>query len=82
MEFKRLDIKSDKSWLKRTIWTRHGKKTMLYILLGALVGFLFYLISDDVKVASINWNEVVPNVAMGAFFGFFLTNSPCARNKC
>ena len=82
MEFKKLDIKPDENWFKRTIWTTHGKKTLLYIFVGALAGFLFYLISDDVKVTSINWNDVFPNVAIGAFFGFFLTNSPCARNKC
>jgi fluoride ion exporter CrcB/FEX len=82
MEFRKLDIKTDENWFKRTIWTTHGKKTLLYILLGAIGGFLFYLISDDVKVTNLNWNDVLANVAIGAFFGFFLTNSPCARNKC
>ena len=82
MEFKKLEISSEQSWFKRNIWTTHGKKTILYIVLGALAGFIFYLVSEDTKLTSLTWNEVLPNIALGAFFGFFLTNSPCARNRC
>ncbi len=82
MEFKKLDIKSDESWFKRTIWTSHGKKTLIYTLLGAVVGFILYFVSDDKQFSSMTLNDVFPNIAMGALFGFFITNSPCARNKC
>ena len=82
MEFKKLEIKSEENWLRRTIWTAHGKKTMLYIFLGAMAGFIIFLLTEDKQLANLNWSEVWPNIAMGAFFGFFITNSPCARNKC
>ena len=82
MEFKKLDIKSEESWFKRTIWSAHGKKTVLYVFLGALAGFILYMLSEKTQLSSLNWNEIIPNVAIGAFFGFFITNSPCARNKC
>ncbi|HKJ78147.1 MAG TPA: hypothetical protein VKA10_01375 [Prolixibacteraceae bacterium] len=82
MEFKKLDIQSDESWLKRTVWTPHGKKTILYILLGALAGFIIFMLTEDKQFANLTWGEVLPNIALGAFFGFFITNSPCARNKC
>ncbi len=82
MEFKELEIKSDESWFKRKIWTVHGKKTFLYITVGALIGLLFYLLSDDTQFSNLDWNDLLQNVGTGAFFGFLITNSPCARNKC
>lgn len=82
MEFKKLDINSDENWFKRTLWSAHGKKTLLYIALGALAGFIIYMLTEDRQFSELTWNEVIPNVALGAFFGFFITNSPCARNKC
>ncbi len=82
MEFKKLDIKSDENWFKQTILSSHGKKTMLYVLLGAVAGFVIYMLTEDKQLASLNWSDVIPNIAIGAFFGFFITNSPCARNKC
>lgn len=82
MEFKKLDVKSDENIIKRTIFSAHGKKTMLYIFLGAAAGFILYMLTEDKQFADLTWNEVLPNVGIGAFFGFFLTNSPCARNRC
>ena len=82
MEFKKLEISSEQSWFKRNIWTTHGKKTIFYIVLGALAGFIFYLLSEDTKLASLTWNEVLPNIALGACCGVGVTISPGARNRC
>ncbi len=82
MEFKKLEIQSEQNWFKRSIWSAHGKKTLLYILLGAVAGFVIYLLTEENQLTNLSWNDVLPNVAIGAFFGFFITNSPCARNKC
>lgn len=82
MEFKKLDIKPDENWFKRNIWTTHGKKTMLYIILGAVAGLILYMLTEDKPLASLTWSEMLPNIGLGAFFGFFITNSPCAGNRC
>jgi len=82
MEFKKLEIKSEESWLKRTILSQHGKKTILYILLGSVAGFVLFFITQEKQLAEITSGEIVKSMIMGGFFGFFITNSPCARNRC
>jgi hypothetical protein len=82
MEFKKLEINPEESWLKRTILSQHGKKTIIYILLGAVAGFVLFFVTQEKQLAEITAGEIVKSVAMGGFFGFFITNSPCARNRC
>lgn len=82
MEFKQLDIKQEGNWFKRTFWTKHSKKSMLYIFLGAIAGMILFLVTEEKQLSSITLNEIGPNMLIGAFFGFFITNSPCARNRC
>jgi hypothetical protein len=82
MEFKKLEINPEESWFKRTILSQHGKKTIIYILLGAVAGFVLFFVTQEKQLAEITAGEIVKSVAMGGFFGFFITNSPCARNRC
>jgi len=82
MEFKKLEIKTEANWLKRTLWSQHIKKTMLYITLGAMAGFVIFVITEQRQIADLTSGEIVKSLLMGGFFGFFITNSPCARNKC
>jgi len=82
MEFKKLEIKPEGSWVNRTILSQHAKKTIIYILLGAIVGFVLFFVTQEKQLTEIAAGDVIKSVAMGGFFGFFITNSPCARNKC
>lgn len=82
MEFKQLDIKTEEGWLKRTITSPHTKRTMIYIVLGAIAGFVFTYLSGGKPLAELSSDEIIQSMIIGAFFGFFITNSPCARNKC
>jgi len=82
MEFKQLDIKSEESWVKRNLLTKHGKKTIIYTLIGAIAGIIIYLVTEEKKLAAITFSEIVPNIILGGFFGFFITNSPCASKRC
>jgi len=82
MEFKKLEIKSEESWFKRTILSQHGKKTILYILIGSVAGFVLFFVTQEKQFTEITAGEIVKSMFMGGFFGFFITNSPCARNKC
>jgi len=81
MEFKQLEIKQEGNWIKRTL-ANHTKKTILYILIGAAAGFSFFYFTQGISMQNIPTSDIIRSIAVGAFFGFFITNSPCARNKC
>ena len=82
MEFKQLDIKPEGSWLKRTIESKHARKTVVYIVLGAIAGFVFFYFTEGKQIDNITAGEIAKSMFFGGFLGFFVTNSPCARNKC
>jgi fucose permease len=82
MEFKKLEIKQDSSWFKRLITSAHFKKSILFILIGATAGFIFTYFSEGKEFSQIASKDIYTNMFTGAFVGFFLTNSPCARGKC
>lgn len=82
MEFKKLEIKEEGNWFQRKIRNPHTKKTLVYILLGAVGGFLFYYFSEGIHMDAMSRGDIVQSVLVGAFLGFFITNSPCARGHC
>jgi hypothetical protein len=82
MEFKKLEIKPEGSWLKRTISNPHTKKSMIYIAIGAIAGVIYFFVTNDKQMADVAFGELFQSAVIGAFFGFFITNNPCARNKC
>jgi len=82
MQFEKLEIKPEGSWAKRNLWSKHSKKTFLYMAIGATAGAILFLLDKDGQFANIRFSEMLPNILIGGFFGFFITNSPCARNKC
>ena len=41
MEFKKLELQDEGSWFKRRISSNHFKKSIIYILIGAALGFIF-----------------------------------------
>ncbi|WP_297088839.1 hypothetical protein [uncultured Draconibacterium sp.] len=82
MEFKTLDVTPEGNWLTRNLKSPHLRKTLIYILLGAVAGVLFTVFTADKTLAEFGTGELVQSALVGAFFGFFITNSPCARNQC
>jgi len=82
MEFKKLEIKEEGNWIQRKIKNPHTRKTLLYILLGALAGFLFYYFTEGAQMDVMPRGDIFQSILVGAFFGFFVTNSPCARGRC
>ena len=82
MEFKQLDIKPEGSWLKRTLESKHTRKTLIYIVLGAVAGFLFFYFTEGKSFSQITSGEIFQSMIVGGFLGFFVTNNPCARNRC
>ena len=82
MKFNKLEIEEEGSWFQRQFRKPHTRKTVRYILIGALAGFLFYYLTEGVHLNTLPRNEVVESIIIGAFLGFFITNSPCARGRC
>lgn len=82
MEFKKLEIEEEGSWIKRKLSNPHFKKSLIYIVGGAVVGFAFYYFSEGMSLDKMPGKDILQSVIIGAFLGFFITNSPCARGRC
>ena len=82
MQFKQLDIKPQGNWIGRIIQSPRFKTTITAILVGAAIGFLFFYFTEGSLMESIPAKEIVKSLLIGGFFGFFITNSPCARGRC
>lgn len=82
MQFKELELKPQGSWLKRTLSSAHFKRTLIATAVGAALGFGFYYFTEGRLMESIPGTEILKSMAVGAFFGLFMTNSPCARGRC
>ena len=82
MQFEQLNLKPQGSWIKRTISAPRFKTTITAILVGSVIGFLFFYLTEGRLMDSMPGNEIVKSILVGGFFGFFITNSPCARGRC
>ncbi|HKL09616.1 MAG TPA: hypothetical protein VJ896_12645 [Bacteroidales bacterium] len=82
MEFKKLEWQEETNWFKRLIKSPQTKKTILFTIIGAGVGFLYFYITKGRDMNIMEAGEIIQSLLVGGFFGFFITNSPCARNKC
>jgi len=82
MEFKQLELKQDGSPIRRMLHSKHLKKTVLAVLIGAGVGFLYFYLTEGKNMTEITSGDIWSSVLIGGFLGFFVTNSPCARGRC
>ena len=82
MEFKKLKIEEEGSWMKRKVSNPHFRKSVIYTLIGALVGFVFFYVSEGMFMDKMPSKDIVQSILIGALFGLFITNSPCARGRC
>ena len=82
MQFKQLDIKPQRNWFSRTVHSPRFKTTMTAVVIGAVLGFLFFYVTEGRLMESIPGKDTVKSLLIGGFFGFFITNSPCARGRC
>lgn len=80
MEFKTYEYKPKgiRAWLK----SPHIRKTLISILLGILAGFGYFFISEGRHASPMILGDSIQYMLFGGFIGFFITNSPCAQNKC
>ena len=82
MQFKELELKPKGSWISRTLKSAHFKRSLTAIAIGAIVGLAMFYFTEGRLMESISANAIIKSMALGGFFGFFITNSPCARGRC
>ncbi len=82
MQFKQLEIKPEESRIKRTLSSYHFRKSVIAIIIGAVIGFGFYYFTEGKLLESMPGKDIINRMLIGGFFGFFFTNSPCARGRC
>ncbi|MDF1572376.1 MAG: hypothetical protein P1P82_12255 [Bacteroidales bacterium] len=82
MEFKELELSNQPKGLKKLLKSRHIRKTVLYIVLGAVAGAVLFYLTEGIHMNEITSGDFINSMLLGGFFGFFITNSPCARGRC
>lgn len=82
IETKKLEIQAKDRGLDKLFKSRQFKRTLIAILIGALVGAGFFYITEGISMEAIEFKEILNSALIGAFMGFFIINSPCARNRC
>ncbi len=82
MEFKKLEIKDERPLVKRLLTSPHIRKTAITMALGAIGGFIYFYITQGQHMDIMTPKDIIKSIGIGAFLGFFITNSPCARGHC
>lgn len=82
MEFKPLELKPKEGRFKRLSKNPHVRRSAAAILIGATIGFALFYFSEGRTMESIPAGDIFKSILIGGFFGFFVTNSPCARGRC
>ena len=82
IEVEKLELESGEKGFKGWIKSKQVRKTLIAVAIGAMGGFLYFYLTDGRTMDAIPPGDIIQNIAFGAFLGFFVTNSPCARNKC
>ena len=82
MKFKELELTGQESWLKRKLWSKHARKTYIAIIAGAAAGITLFYLTEGRHMNEITGSDLFNPLVLGAFFGFFVTNSPCSRGRC
>ena len=81
MEFKKLELEDEKG-SSTGVLKPQLRKTLIAVLIGAVIGFMYFYLSEGRNYEVIELGDILKSAGIGAFFGFFVTNSPCARGRC
>jgi len=82
MEFKPLELKNREGKFRRFIKAPQVRRTLLAMLIGAIIGFALFYFSEGRSMQTMPVGDIFQSMIVGGFFGFFVTNSPCARGRC
>jgi len=82
IETKKLELRPEDKGIKGIFKSKLLRRTLLGILLGAIGGFAFFYFTEGLYMDSLSQKDVIQSLVFGGLFGLFVTNSPCARNRC
>jgi len=82
MQFKKLEIPSEKQTFKGFVRSKHFMKSGISVFIGAAAGFAYYYFTEGQNLDALVFSDFIGNVLAGGFLGFFISNSPCVNNKC
>lgn len=82
MKIKKLDLNPESKGIKSIIHSQHFIKSLIAIFVGSLAGFGYFYLTEGQHMDTVVFKDAIQSILLGAFLGFFVTNSPCARNKC
>jgi hypothetical protein len=76
------EVKPKPKSIKEFFTSRYFWKPFIAASIGGLAGFLYYYFvgcnTGNCPITSSPYTSIL----MGAFFGFFIVNSPCTSGKC
>ncbi len=82
IEFGKLEVEQEEKGFKSWIKSKHVKRTIIAMLIGAGGGFIYFILTEGAEMKAVPTGDIVQDVIFGALIGLFVTNSPCAKNKC
>lgn len=82
IETKKLELQPENKGLKRIIKSKQLRRTILGMVIGAVAGFAFFYFTEGLHMDALSKKDVIQSLVFGGLFGLFITNSPCAQNKC
>ena len=81
-EFKPVELGPEGKRAKRQETWKHVRRTLIYMLIGAVISLTYTYFNEGSSFSMLNSDQISNSLFIGAFMGFFITNSPCARGKC
>jgi hypothetical protein len=82
MKFKELEINPEKNKFSRIFKSTHLRKTLTASVIGIILASGVFYLTEGRQMIELVLADFLEPALLGAFFGFFITNSPCARNRC
>jgi hypothetical protein len=82
IETKKLELQKENKAFPAFLKSKQLRRTVIGVVIGAVAGFAFFYLTEGIQMDSISTTDVVQSLVLGGLFGLFVTNSPCARNKC
>lgn len=82
IEVKKLEIEPEKQGFAGWIKSKQVKRSLVGVALGLAGGIIYYFITGEHSINTMDTGEIFQYAIFGGLFGLFATNSPCARNKC
>lgn len=80
-DFKKVELKGNST--SKTIFnSKQLKRTMVFMLIGALGSLAWFYYSEGQHMGEVLPHHIIKSLSIGAFFGLFISNSPCARGQC